>query len=272
MLARLLLIIAGMRLIAVCLGLGVFLAVTAANADEKLPMLKAGDDVYRNVTVTSVSATDIYFTHSGGIGNAKLKNLSPELQQHFHFNATNASAIEKSQIDATAQFQRNLLIAKAQEKEKLPPPTYDTGDVVAPKLFAHSFRGQRPPSIVVDQWLTPQPPKPDGKFVLVFMWTTSAPQCRNFVPQINDFAEKFKDRMVTIGLSNEPLEEMLKMKEPKVHFFTGTDTQSRTFLSFGVTMLPHLVLIDPSGIVRFEGAPIYLNEQQLAHLLSSYAQ
>jgi cytochrome c biogenesis protein CcmG/thiol:disulfide interchange protein DsbE len=272
MLARHLLVIARMRLIAVCLGLGVFFAITAANADEKLATLKAGDEVYSNVTVTSVSATDVYFIYSGGIGNAKLKNLAPEWRQHFHFNATNATAVEKGQVEATEQFKRNLQIAKAQENDLIPPAIYDGGDVVAPKMFARSFRGQRPPSIVVDRWLTPEPPKLEGKFVLVFLWTTSAVQCRSFVPQINGFAEKFKERMITIGLSNEPLEEMLKMKEPKVHFFTGTDTQSRTFLSFAVTMVPHLVLIDPLGIVRFEGPPMYLNEDQLAHLLKDYAQ
>jgi hypothetical protein len=165
-------------------------------------------------------------------------------------------------------------VAKPKEKvDTLPGEAiYDTGDVVAPKIFAHSFRGQRPPAIVVDSWIPPEPPKPDGKFVLIFMWITSAEQCRNFIPQINEFAERFKDRMITIGLSNEPLEEMLKMKEPKVHFFTGTDTQSRTFLSYEVTMLPHLVLIDPSGIVRYEGPPIYLNDDTLAHLLKTYAQ
>ncbi len=253
-----------------------FIAATAANADEKWPILQAGDEVYSNVTITSVSATDVYFTYSGGIGNAKLKNLAPEWQKYFHFNATNASAVEERQIAATAQFRRNLLAATAAATndvpETLPPATYDTGDVVAPKIFAKSFRGQRPPSIVVDKWLTPPPPNPDGHFVLIFMWITSAEQCRNFVPQINDLTEKFKDRMITIGLSNESVEEMLKMKSPQVHFATGTDTQSRTFISYEVTALPHVVLIDPSGIVRFEGPPIYINEKSLAHLLDTYGK
>ena len=43
--------------------------------------MKSGDNVYSNLTITSVTATDIYFTHSGGIGNAKLKNLEPEMQK-----------------------------------------------------------------------------------------------------------------------------------------------------------------------------------------------
>jgi len=270
-LARHLLIFEGMKWLAACLGLGVCLAVTPANADEKFPILKSGDDVYTNVTVTSVTVTDVYFTHAGGLGNAKLKNLDPKMQAYFHFNATNASVVEEKQIEATAQFKRDLLTAETDRKTKLPAKVqYDDGDVVAPKIFAKSFRGQRPPSITVDRWLTQQPPNPDGKFVLVFLWITSAGQCRNFVPQINGFAEKFKDRMITVGLSNESVEEMMKMKEPPVRFYAGTDTQSRTFLAFEVSALPHVVLIDPAGIVRFEGPPIYLDEKNLSHLLDAY--
>lgn len=260
-----------MRLAAVCLGFGLFYAISAARADKKLATLRSGDEVYSNVTVTSVSATDVYFTHSGGLGNAKLKNLSPELQQHFHFNSTNATAVEQRQIEATAQFKQNLLAAAKDKAAKLPAATYDSGDVVASKIFAHSFRGERPPQIIVDQWITPPAPDPEGKFVLIFMWITSAEQCRQFVPLINDLTAKFKDRMETIGLSNESPDEMRKMKAPAVHFFAGTDTQSRTFLSYEITALPHLVLIDPKGIVRFEGPPIYLDEKNLAHLLDEYA-
>src|SRR5581483_6391224 len=100
------------RLIAGCLGL--LVAAFAAKADEKLPVLKVGGQVYSNVTVTSFTATDVYFTYPGGIGNAKLKNLSPELQKRFNFNATNATAIEQQQVDATAAFKQNLLKAEAE--------------------------------------------------------------------------------------------------------------------------------------------------------------
>ena len=39
------------------------------NADETLPVLKSGDNVYSNVTVTTITGTDLYFTYSGGLGN-----------------------------------------------------------------------------------------------------------------------------------------------------------------------------------------------------------
>src|SRR6185436_16892433 len=63
------------------------LTTLAALAEEKLPLLEVNGDVYSNVTVLRVTATDIHFTHSQGIGTAKLKNLSPQLQRHFNYTA-----------------------------------------------------------------------------------------------------------------------------------------------------------------------------------------
>ena len=44
-----------------CLALGLLLIALKVCADEKLPVLKVGDDVFSNVTVTVVTPTDIYF-------------------------------------------------------------------------------------------------------------------------------------------------------------------------------------------------------------------
>jgi hypothetical protein len=64
-------------------------------ADEKLPLLKVGSQTYSNVTVTTVSATDIYFVSSQGMGNAKLKDLDPALQKHFHYDPARVQAMER---------------------------------------------------------------------------------------------------------------------------------------------------------------------------------
>src|SRR3569833_2657314 len=60
--------------------------VSSVEADETFRTLKVKDEVYTNVTVTSSSATDIYFTHSRGLASAKLKDLEPDLQKHFHYD------------------------------------------------------------------------------------------------------------------------------------------------------------------------------------------
>lgn len=84
------------------------IGTVAIRADEQLPVLQAGTDTYSNVTVLSVTATDIFFTYNNGKGmaNAKLKNLSPELQKHFHYNLAVASAVEQRQKAANNQYRR----------------------------------------------------------------------------------------------------------------------------------------------------------------------
>jgi len=83
---------------------GLLVTALAACADEKLPALNVDGIIYTNVTVTKVTATDIYFTYAGGMGNAKLKNLEPDLQEHFHFNPAKASEVEGKQAQANAQY------------------------------------------------------------------------------------------------------------------------------------------------------------------------
>ena len=79
-------------------------AVWVARANEKLPVLNAGSEVYSNVTVTTVTATDIYFTYARGMANVKLSQLDPALQKHFGYNPTQASEVEQKQAAANAQY------------------------------------------------------------------------------------------------------------------------------------------------------------------------
>ena len=81
---------------------GLFCAAVVVRADEKLPTLTVDGMVYSNVTVTSVTATDIYFTANNGIGSAKLRDLNPALQKHFHFDTAKAGAAEPNSANGSA--------------------------------------------------------------------------------------------------------------------------------------------------------------------------
>jgi thioredoxin-related protein len=94
-----------------------FAAVIVARASDKIVLLKAGNTTYTNITVTSVSATDVYFTYGGGMGNAKLKDLSPELQQHFGYDSKAAKAVADQQATNQANYQQQL----AQQPVVKPP-------------------------------------------------------------------------------------------------------------------------------------------------------
>ena len=87
-----------------CIALGLLIVALKVCAEERLTVLKVGNDVFSNVTVVAVTPTDIHFTYPGGMANAKLKELNPELQQHFHYDTTNALAVEKNQMEANAQY------------------------------------------------------------------------------------------------------------------------------------------------------------------------
>jgi hypothetical protein len=88
--------------IRICLIIGFLSVARSLSAAEKLPVLEAGDDVYTNVTVTKVTATDVFFSYNGGLGNVKLKNLDPQWQKHFHYAPEKAGMVETQQVAATS--------------------------------------------------------------------------------------------------------------------------------------------------------------------------
>jgi thiol-disulfide isomerase/thioredoxin len=247
------------------------------SAEDRLPLLKVGSEIYSNVVVTSVTATDLYFNHAKGMSNAKLRNLDPDLQKRFGYSASKSGEAEVKQRIANTLFRVELASrAEAEAKAKADllssdAVSYDDGDPVVNKLYARSFRGRSPPQIMVEQWLTP-PPNVEDKFVLVEFWASWADPCCQVIPHLNRLQAKFSNRLVVIGISDEPPEAIAEMKSPHLDYYVGTDTQARTRKAMAVEAIPHAILIDPKGIVRFEGVPDYLTEKDLAKLIEKYSE
>ena len=51
-------------------------SISGAVAEEKLPTLQVGEDTFTNVTILEVTATDIYFQHSRGVGNMSALDIA----------------------------------------------------------------------------------------------------------------------------------------------------------------------------------------------------
>src|SRR6266404_7824911 len=119
--------------------------VSAVKADdEQFPTLKVGTQVYANVKVTSVTATDIYFSHSRGMGNAKLKDLDAAMQKHFHFDPAKAAAKQAEQAQANALYSkaaREAPAPKAQVASAAPArqePSPEANGIPEHPLYAKS--------------------------------------------------------------------------------------------------------------------------------------
>jgi cytochrome c biogenesis protein CcmG, thiol:disulfide interchange protein DsbE len=123
------------------------------------------------------------------------------------------------------------------------------------KLWAKSFLGQKAPEFVVEKWLT-QTPDRKGKFVLIDFWATWCGPCRKAIPELNALHKKFGDKLVVIGISDETVAKVQAMQEPKIEYASAIDTQGRMKKALEVKGIPHVIIMDPEGIVRWEGFPL----------------
>lgn len=140
------------------------------------------------------------------------------------------------------------------------------------KLWAKSFIDKKAPEIVVEKWLTDKP-ETKGKFILIDFWATWCGPCKKAIPELNAFHRKFKDSLVVIGISDETKAKVRKMKTPKIEYYSAIDTHERLEKIYEVQGIPHCVIINPDGIVVWEGWPhlegFELTEEVIIELLKN---
>jgi protein disulfide-isomerase len=219
-----------MMRLAIFIALAWFTGGLAVRADEQFRVLKAGSETYSNVTVTSVSATDIYFTHAGGMANVKLKNLSPDLQKHFHFDPKQAQTVELQQAENKVKYHEELL--------NLPTPPPAAGIAKVPPVAV------RAADLV---WRTDLPgalkqARSDEKLVLLdFTGSDWCPWCIKFDQEVLS-----TDRFAGYALNRL---ELVKLDFPR-HTPLGDDLKQANealVKKFKVDGIPTYVLLDANG-------------------------
>ena len=123
------------------------------------------------------------------------------------------------------------------------------------QLWADSFLNKKAPELQVEKWLTSQPDT-KGKFILIDFWATWCGPCRNAIPKLNELQKQFEKELVIIGISKETKEKVKGMTNPKIEYSSAIDSKATMATTLGVKGIPHVILIDPQGIVRWEGYPM----------------
>jgi thiol-disulfide isomerase/thioredoxin len=156
-----------------------------------------------------------------------------------------------------------------------PLPTRELPKAPEPEkaLFARSFINKPAPEFIVEEWLTKQP-EMAGKMVLIDFWATWCKPCMETIPKLNGFHRKHKDRLAVIGISDETADEVRAHEGAKINYAVAIDPQRRMHEALGIQKIPHLIIVDPTGIVRWEGLPALkgheLTDDVLDELLDTY--
>ena len=141
------------------------------------------------------------------------------------------------------------------------------------QLWAKSFLNEKAPELVVEEWISSEPDI-KGKFVLIDFWATWCGPCIRAIPELNSFHEKFKENLVVIGISDEYKEKINNFKKVKIEYYSAIDTNETLKNIYQVKGIPHCVLIDPDGIVRWEGFPTLkgeeLTEKVISEIIAKY--
>ncbi len=141
------------------------------------------------------------------------------------------------------------------------------------QLWAKSFLNEKAPELVVEEWISSEPDS-KGKFILIDFWATWCGPCIRAIPELNSFHKKFKEDLVVIGISDESREKIENFKKVKIEYYNAIDTNETLKNIYQAKGIPHCVLIDPDGIVRWEGFPTLegheLTEEVISEIIKKY--
>ncbi len=143
------------------------------------------------------------------------------------------------------------------------------------KLWAKSFLNKKAPKLKVEKWLS-SVPDTKGKFVLIDFWATWCGPCRKVIPELNEWYKKYGDKLAIIGISDEEATVIQNVRDIQINYYSAIDTNGKLQNELEVQGIPHCILLDPEGIVRWEGYPTLkdheLTEIVLTNIIKKYSK
>jgi thiol-disulfide isomerase/thioredoxin len=136
-------------------------------------------------------------------------------------------------------------------------------------------RGKKIPGFTVAKWLG-QRPDPGIRLVAIDFWATWCGPCRAAIPHVNELTEKYGQDILFVGISDEKEAEFTagmkkqKLKAGDFKYPLAIDpaaTLKEKF--FGIRGIPHMAIFSADGIVRWQGHPMSLQEEDIDKLVAA---
>lgn len=133
--------------------------------------------------------------------------------------------------------------------------------------------GDKAPNINITNYILNPPTEKSltGKFIILEFWATWCAPCIEAVPHLNFLQKKFskKNDIIFLSLTYESPKQAKRILD-RVKFTTTvvSDETKETELNFNVRSIPHTVLIDNKGFIKWIGQPNELNDS----LVESFIQ
>lgn len=146
---------------------------------------------------------------------------------------------------------------------------------LSPVQSAADMRGKAIPGFKVQKWLTPQP-NPGNRLIAIDFWATWCNPCRASIPHLNEMHAKRGQDVLVVGISDEA--ESAFNAGAKKHGLQPSQFSYSLAIDpagtlkdkfFAVKGIPHMAIISPDGVVRWQGHPMSLSEQDLDKLVAA---
>ena len=246
-------------------------SVFALNAGPvRYDSLKIGSKTYKKVTVIGINATDLYFSHSSGIANVKLRLLSTELQKEFGYDPGQAMETERAQArDDQAYYdmlQKELTSGAQQRIKEARELAQSSEHSLADPISERSLITRTAPKLDVEKWVG-EKPFTSGKNILVFSWAAWSQPAAKAVPELNALQKRFSDSLVVVGVCAQEEEDMRRYSGPAMEFPTAIDSTGKVTATIGATSVPFVLLVDAKGTVLYQGHPAALSPEKVGKLI-----
>lgn len=139
---------------------------------------------------------------------------------------------------------------------------------------ARDLRGQRAPEFAVDRWLS-DADNPGRRLLVVDFFATWCGPCIAAVPHMRSLAQAYPQDVCVIGLTDESKGKydtgMIKigMKTRDFGYAIASDPSGRFKSGFQVSAIPHVAIVSPDGIVRWQGHPSSLDDAAIRSMIEA---